>query len=286
MSDPRPLAEARSDRRTRALLLVGLVAIFMAVTAAKASATIEIQNYNDPAGDPTVFTYQLFGADPTTPLASDVLGDGAKRSFGPDPNVYGTTYTLHAVLPAGWHTVDIQCDNNPGTATFVPDLANGSVTIQGHQVGEDQYCAFTNRKGSGSTGGGGGGGTGGGGTTGSGAGSGISPTLPGGSGSSSKSKAPRLLRVSGGTHYALFRVSIPGSSVIKAQLRKGTRVVGTKRVKHSKAGTYQITVKMHNKSVRRYRQSGLKHVTLTLRIVVVGSNKATKVYTPRVIVRI
>jgi hypothetical protein len=282
MSHPRPVAQATSDRRTRAVLLAGLVALFMAATAAKASATIEVQNYNDPAGDLTTFTYQLFGTDLTTPLASDVLGDGAKRSFGPNPARYGTTYTLHAVLPAGWHTVDIQCANNPGTATFVPDLANGSVTIQGHQVGEDQYCAFTNRKGSGSTGGGGGGSTGGGGTT----GNGISPTLPGGSGSSSNPKAPRLLRVVGGTHYAVFRVYLGGQSVVKAQLRKGTRVVGTRRVQHSKAGTYQVTVKLDKKWLRSYRQSGRKQVTFTLRIVVVGANKSTKVYTPRVIVRI
>jgi hypothetical protein len=285
MSDPRPLAEATSNRRTRALLLVGLVAMFMAATAAKASATIEVQNYNDPAGDPTTFTYQLFGADPTTPLASDLVGDGGKRSFGPDPATYGTTYTLHAVLPSGWHTVDIQCANNPGTATFIPDLANASVTIKGHQAGEDQYCAFTNRKGSGSVGGGGGGGTGGGGAVG-GAGSGVSPTVPGGSGSLSTSNAPRLLRVRGGMHYASFRVYLGRKSVIKAQLRKGKRVVGAKRVEHSKAGTYEHTVTLDKKWLRHYQQSGLKRVTLTLTIIVVGSNKATKVYSSRVIVRI
>ena len=252
--------------------------------ATKASATIEVQNYNDPAGDPTTFTYQLGGADPTAPLVSDVLGDGGKRSFGPDPSRYGTTYTLHAVLPAGWHTADIQCVNNPGTATFIPDLEHGSVTIQGHLAGEDQYCAFTNRRGSGSGAGGAGGSAGGGAAAG--VGSGVSPALPGGSHSLSKSKAPRLLRIHGRTHYALVRIHIGRKSVIKAQLRKGKRVVGTKRVKHSKAGTYQVKIKLAKKWLRRYRHRGHKHVTFTLRIVVVGSNKATRVYIPRVIVRI
>ena len=148
MSHTTPLTHCRLDRRSRTFLLAGLIVMFMAATAAKASATIEVQNYNDPAGDPATFTYQLVGADATTPLASDILGDGAKRSFGPDPSRYGSTYTLHAALPAGWQTVDIQCVSKPGTATFTPDLASGTVTIQGHDAGEDQYCAFINRKGS------------------------------------------------------------------------------------------------------------------------------------------
>jgi hypothetical protein len=262
-------------------LVAALAAMFMTTMAAKAGATIEVQNYTDPAGDATTFGYQLFGGDPNTPLASDVLGDGGKRSFGPDPSRYGTTYTLHAVLPAGWHTVDVQCVNNPGTATFVADLAHGNVTIQGHQAGEDQYCAFTNRKGPPS-----GAGTGAGAPPSLGGVSGVSPTLPIGKRSTSRSKAPRLLRIRGRTHYALVKVHIARRSVIKAQLRKGKRVVGTKRVRHSKAGTYQLRVKLAKKWLRRYRHRGHRHVTFTLRIVVVGSNKATKVYLPRVIVRI
>jgi hypothetical protein len=275
-------ATRRHDHRPRVVLLTALVAVFMAAVAAKAGATIEVQNYNDPSGDPTTFAYQLFGADPATPLASDILGDGGKRSFGPDPTRYGTTYTLHAVLPAGWHTVDVRCENNPGTATFIPDLAHGTVTIQGHQVGEDQYCAFTNRRGSPAAAAGGGA-VGGGAVAG---GSGISPSLPAGLHSLAKSKAPRLLRIRGRTHYALVRLHIGRRSVIKAQLRKSKRVVGSKRVKHSKAGTYQVKVKLTRKWRRRFHHRGHKHVTLTLRIVVVGSNRSTKVYTPRVIVRI
>jgi hypothetical protein len=289
MSHPLLLAGAMLRRRSRVFLLAGLVMVFMAVMTAGASATIEVQNYNDPAGDPATFTYQLFGADATTQLASDTLGDGAKSSFGPDPSRYGNAYTVHAVLPAGWHTVDIQCMSSPGTATFTPDLARGSVTIQGHDTGEDHYCAFTNSNGP-ASGAGGGGGTGGGGSTGAGgaAGSatGVSPTLPAGRLSNSTSKAPRLLRFRGRTHYALARVFIGRTSVIKAQLRKGKQVVGSKRVKHSKAGTYDIKVNLSKTWLRRYRQRGLKRITLTLRIAVVGANGATKVYGPRTIVRI
>ena len=97
----------------------------------------------------------------------------------------------------------------------------------------------------------------------------------------SKSKAPRLLRIHGRTHYALVRIHIGRKSVIKAQLRKGKRVVGTKRVEHSKAGTYEVKVNLSKTWLRRYRQRGLKRVTFTLRIVVAGSNGATKVYSPR-----
>jgi len=287
MSRTTPLTHGMLDRRSRAFLLAGLVVMFMAATAAKASATIEVQNYNDPAGDPATFTYQLFGADTTTPLASDILGDGAKLSWGPDPVRYGSTYTLHAALPAGWHTVDIRCVSNPGTATFTPDLASGTVTIQGHDAGEDQYCAFTNSRGSAPGAGGGGGSTGGGGGSGA-AGSaiGVTPTLPAGKSPTSKSKAATLLRFRGATHYALARLHIARKSVVRAQLRKGKQVVGSSRVTYSKAGTYELKVRLTKKSLRRYRQSGRKRVTLTLRIVIVGSNKATQVFTPRTIVRI
>ena len=51
------LADAEHERRPRLFLLAGLVVVFMAAMAAKASATIEVQNYLDPAGDPTTFTY-------------------------------------------------------------------------------------------------------------------------------------------------------------------------------------------------------------------------------------
>jgi hypothetical protein len=275
MSHPTLLADPKYDRRPRVFLLATLVVMFMAAMAAKASATVEVQNYTDPAGDPTTFTYQLTAAsDPTRVLASDVLGDGQKRSFGPDPAKYGSIYTLHAVLPAGWQTVAIKCVNNPGSATFTYDLAHSSVTLT-HAVGEDQYCAFTNRRISASGGG-----------SGAGAGAGVTPTTPGGGASSATSNAPVLLRVRAGTHYASATVRIARASTIKGTLVWKGSTVGTTRVKKTKAGTYVIKVSLSKKWTRTFKHQGRKKVTLSLRVVVVGANKATKVFTSGVIVRL
>jgi hypothetical protein len=277
MSHPMLLAE----RRPRVFLLAGLVVLFMAAMAAKASATIEVQNYNDPAGDPTTFTYQLIanqipGAfQPTAVIGSDVLGDGQKRSFGPDPVAYGPSYTLHAVLPAGWQTVAIVCENKPGSATFTNDLANSSVTLSPHTAGADHYCAFTNRKvsGPGAVGGGGGGGS-----------SGIAPTTPGGGSSSANTTA--LLRVRAGTHYASATVRIIRASTIKGTLVWKGKTVGSARVKKTKAGTYTLKVSLDKKWTKTFKRQGRKKVTLTLHITVVGSNKAKKTFSSGVIVTI
>jgi hypothetical protein len=280
MSHPTLLADSRHDRRPRVFLLATLVVMFMAAMAAKASATIEVQNYNDPAGDPTTFTYQLIanqipGAfQPTAVIGSDVLGDGQKRSFGPDPATYGPSYTLHAVLPAGWQTVAIVCENKPGSATFTNDLANSSVTISPHVAGADHYCAFTNRKVSGP-----------GAVTGGGAGSGVAPTTPGG-GSSTTSTAPALLRVKGGTHYASATVRISRASTLKGTLLWKGKTVGTARVKKTKAGTYVLKVNLSKKWAKTFKRQGRKKVTLSLRVTVVGSNKAKKTFSSGVIVKI
>jgi hypothetical protein len=259
------------------LMVAVLVVVFMATIAAKASATIEVQNYTDPAGDPTTFTYQLTAAsDPARVLASDVLGDGQKRSFGPDPAVYGPTYTLHAVLPPGWQTVSIICENKPGNAAFTPDLANSNVTISPHSAGEDHYCAFTNRKvsGPGSVGGGGGGAT-----------PGVAPTTPGGGGSTS-STSPALLRVKAGTHFASATVRISRASTLKGTLLWKGKTVGTARLKKTKAGTYVLKVKLSDKWTKTFKRQGRKKVTLSLRVTVVGSNKAKKTFRSGVIVKI
>jgi hypothetical protein len=258
-----------------------LVVVFMAAIAAKASATIEVQNYTDPAGDPTTFSYQLIaneipGAfEPSAVIATDVLGGGQKRSFGPDPAKYGPSYTLHAVLPPGWQTVSIICENKPGSAAFTPDLANASVTISPHTAGEDHYCAFTNRKvsGPGAVGGGGGGGS-----------SGIAPTTPGGGSSSANTTA--LLRVRAGTHYASASVRIIRASTIKGTLVWKGKTVGSARVKKTKAGTYTLKVSLDKKWTKTFKRQGRKKVTLTLRVTVVGSNKAKKTFSSGVIVKI
>jgi hypothetical protein len=266
-------ADPRRGRRPRLLLLATLVAAFMGAMAATASATLEIQNYNNPAGDPTLITYRLFAGGPEPLIPDFTLGDGAKVSFGPDPNRYGRSYTFQALPPAGWQVADIRCASfSPGTGAFAYDIANGRVTIT-HDVGQDHFCAFTNRNTSSPGSGGAAGGS-----------TGISPTVPGAS-PSSRSKAPALLRVRGGRRFASATIRIARKSVIKAQLRKGKRVVGTTRVTH-KAGTHVVKVALRKKWRSRYQRQGRKRVTLTLRVVVVGSNRATKVFTSGVIVRL
>ena len=273
MSHPTHLADPRPGRRPRLLLLATLVVAFMGAMAATASATLEIQNYNNPAGDPTLITYRLFAGGPEPLIPNFTLGDGATTSFGPDPNRYGHSYTFQALPPAGWQVADIQCESHPsGTGAFAYDIANGRVTIT-HDVGQDHYCAFTNRKRSWSGSGGAAGGS-----------TGVSPTVPGGS-PNSRSKAPALLRVRGGRRFASATIRIARKSVIKAQLRKGKRVVGTTRVTR-KAGTHVVKVALRKKWRLRYQRQGRKRVTLTLRVVVGGSNRATKVFTSGVIVRL
>jgi hypothetical protein len=150
------------------------------------------------------------------------------------------------------------------------------VTIT-HDVGEDHFCAFTNRKTSSSGSGGGSVGTAGGSP-------GFSPTAPG-TLPGSRSKAPALLRVRGGRRFAKATIRIARKSVIKLQLRKGKRVVGTTRVTR-KAGTHVVKVALRKKWRLRYQRQGRKRVTFNLRVVVVGNNRATKVFHSGVIVRL
>ena len=64
MAGPTLLADPRPGRRPSIVLLATLVVAFTGAMAPKASATIEIQNYNDPAGDPTRITYRMFAGEP------------------------------------------------------------------------------------------------------------------------------------------------------------------------------------------------------------------------------
>jgi hypothetical protein len=253
-------------------LVAFLVLSFFAATAAEAGATVEIQSYNDPAGDPTVMSYRLL-----TPDGQPVLGgipdpfaltEGEPKSFGPGPG----TYVWKALPPAGWHVSSIQCVNKAGAGgAFTVDVANGQVTFT-HLKDADQYCAFTNSK-----------------ISPSGAGapsSGVSPTVPGSAGPAGPAaKGPALLGVKPGLGFASTTIRITRTSVIKAQLLKGKRVVGSVRVTH-KAGTHVVKVFLS----KRYRQSlkrqGRKRVTLTVTVVVVGSNHVTKVFRYGVIVRV
>jgi hypothetical protein len=259
-----------------------LVLSFFAATAAEAGATLEIQSNNNPGGDPTLQSYALYNGDGT--LRGGLLQNpfsltaGERKSFGPPAGAY----VWQAMPAAGWKVGDIQCLHvNPATGDaiattpgeFAVDVANGRVTIN-HADGNDEYCAFTNVKvsapGSGATGGGG---------------TGVSPTLPGTVPGSQSQGSTALLRVLGGVHFATAQVRIVRQSVIKLQLLKGKKVVGTARFTR-KAGTPTLKVSLAKKYRQSYQRRGLKRVTLTLKVVVVGSNKAVKVFRFGVVVRL
>jgi hypothetical protein len=277
-----PVATRRRGPRTRILLVAVLVLAFSGAMASNAWATLEIQSNNNPAGDPTLQTYALYNSDGTLRgglkdnLNPFSLTEGERRSVGPPAG----TYIWQAMPAAGWKVGDIQCFHvDPATGNAIPtlpgefaiDVAAGRVTIN-HAEGQDEYCAFTNVKI-----------TAGGPSVGS--GSGVSPTLPGTvTGSLSQGKTA-LLRVLGGLHYAKAQVRISRKSVIRLSLLKGKSVVGTARYTR-KAGTPTLTVKLRDSYRRSLKRKGVKKVTLTLKITIVGSNKATKVFRYGVVVRV
>jgi hypothetical protein len=263
-----------------------LVLAFTGAMAPSAWATLEIQSNNNPAGDPTVHSYALYNGDGTrrAGLKNDEnpfpLLAGERRSVGPPGGTGGTTipYIWQAIPAAGWKVGDIQClhvDPATGNAIairpgeFAIDVANGRVTIN-HREGDDEYCAFTNVKISAPAGGG---------TT------GVSPTLPGTVTGSQSTGATALLRVVSGLHFAQAQVRIARQSVIRLQLLKGKKVVGTARFVR-KAGTPTLKVTLARKYRRSYQRQGLKRVTLTLKITIVGNNKFTKVFRYGVVVRL
>jgi hypothetical protein len=277
-----PVATRKRGPRTRILLVAVLVLAFSGAMASNAWATLEIQSNNNPAGDPTLQTYALYNSDGTLRgglkdnLNPFSLTEGERRSVGPPAG----TYIWQAMPAAGWKVGDIQCFHvDPATGNAIPtlpgefaiDVAAGRVTIN-HAEGQDEYCAFTNVKI-----------TAGGPSVGS--GSGVSPTLPGTvTGSLSQGKTA-LLRVLGGLHYAKAQVRISRKSVIRLSLLKGKSVVGTARYTR-KAGTPTLTVKLRDSYRRSLKRKGVKKVTLTLKITIVGSNKATKVFRYGVVVRV
>ncbi len=261
--------DGRQRRRSaaRGALAVCVLAI-MGAAAPSAQATLRVINHNEPAGDPTTITYRL-SSTTESPLVPDfALVDGEYKSFGPGPG----TYTVQALVPAGWQVGDIQCVG-PRPGDFALDIPNGRVTMI-HGIDVEQTCAFTNRRASAS---------GGGQTTPS---PGVAPSIPASEASKvAVPKKPALLRVRSGRRYASATVRISRRSVIKAQLLSGKRVVGSKRVKH-RAGTYVVRVNVARRQLARLRAGGRRRATLTLRVVVVAANRATSVFRYRAIVRL
>jgi hypothetical protein len=273
-----PIASHR-NRSLRLLLLGILLVAFMAATAADASATLEVQNDNDPTGDPTPITYRFTSAAAGQLIPDFSLVDGTSRSFGPDPAKYGNLYTFQVLLPAGWRVESIVCQNiDPVTrkqlatrpGEFTVNLAAGSVTID-HRANEDQYCTFTNGRIP----------TAGSSTTPS---TGVAPTPPGSAGRL-LSKSAVLLRITRGRKFAAATIRISRRSVIRAQLLRGKRIVGSTKVTRE-AGTRTVKVSLTRAAARGLSRQGRKQVTLTLRIVVVGSNGVVDVIRHGVIVRL
>jgi ribosomal protein L31E len=99
------------------------------------------------------------------------------------------------------------------------------------------------------------------------------------------SRGPALLGAKIGRGYAAATVRITRRSVIKPQLWRGSRVVGTSRVVR-KPGVYDVTVSIDPKVSRALRHQGRKRVQLTLRVVVVPEHALTRVFRYRVLVRL
>jgi hypothetical protein len=265
-------------RPAKIVTLAVAVLLLMTIAAPAAHATLRIENHTDPAGDPTVMTYNITRADQTW-TSGDFTLDAIEwyRSFGqPGGTVAAPVpYVVQAKLPAGWQVADIQCLGSGRPGEFSVDVANGRVTMN-HVQGDEQTCAFTDRRISSS----------GGSSSGSGgSGSGITPTLP----PAQLSKValpnrPALLRVTTGRRFATATVRVIRRSTIKGQLLWHNHVVGSARVVH-RAGTYQFKVSLSKSGLRMLRRHHLKRPKLTLRVVVVAG-KSTRVFKIGALVRL
>lgn len=297
MLEPTTVAGQRRGPRIRLLLVAVLVLAFTGATTSSAWASLGIQSYNDPAGDPTVHRYSLLrDGQPIAGLPNGnpfTLVPGEDRNYGPPAG----TYIWKALPAAGWKVTGILCtsfiDTNPDDnvenlvpratrpGEFTYDVVNGQVTIDhrfprpddvDNQSNDDHICAFTSAKAGGGTGGGGG--------------STFSPTLPSGGGATiGAAMGPALLRITSGRFLASLKVTLGRTSVINAKLLKGKTVVGSARVV-KKAGTYTVKVHLKKRYRERWRAAGRKKVMLRLKITVLGSNRATKVFSSGVIVKL
>jgi hypothetical protein len=236
------------------------ILLLMTIAAPAANATLRIENHTDPAGDPTVMTYNITRADQTW-TSGDFNLDAIAwyRSFGQHGGTVAAPvpYVVQAKLPSGWQVAAIQCLGAGRPGEFNVDVANGRVTMN-HVDGDEQTCAFTNRRisASGSTG-----------STGS-SGSGITPSLPPAQlAKVALPNRPALLRVTTARRSATATVRVVRRSTIKGQLLWKGHVVGSARVVH-KAGTYPFKVTLSKSGLRLLRSHHLKRATLTLRVVV------------------
>jgi hypothetical protein len=245
-------------------MLVAILAVaFTAVGASNASATFRIEQHTEPAGDTTLFHYAETDPRQSTPIEFD-LRSGEHKDFGPWEGVG----TAQVVVPAGWRVVDIQCVSaHPGApAQFTIDVPNGRVTANRSIIGED-VCAFTLGRVAATTGS-----------------TGVGPTAPP-IPDTVVLRRPAVLQVVTGRRFVRPTVRITRRSVIKAQLLRGSRVVGTERIVRN-AGTYSMTVRLTSRARAQFRRQGLTRVTLTLKVVVVPRNGTAFVFRQRAVVRL
>jgi hypothetical protein len=256
----------RSSARHRGIVVALLAVAFTAAGATNAAATMRIEQHTDPSGDPTLFHY--IETDPRGPNPNQFdLRDGEHKDFGP----FAGVGTAQAVVPAGWRVVDIQCvSSHPGApATFTIDVPNARVTVNHALIGEDS-CAFTISRIS---------------TTPTAPSPGVAPTPPLNFPNAVVPRRPAVVGVVAGRGVVTASVRITGRAVIKGQLRRGNRVVGTARLVRN-AGTYAVVVRLTKKARAQLRRQGLTRVTLTLRVVVVPRTGAVFVFRQRAVVRL
>jgi hypothetical protein len=248
--------------------LVAVLAVaFTAAGATNASATFRIEQHTEPAGDTTAFHYAETDPRQATPIEFD-LRNGEHKDFGP----YDGVATAQVVVPAGWRVVDIQCVSaHPGApATFTVDVPNGRVTADHRLIGEDS-CAFTLSRIPATTSGA---------TT-----PGVAPTPPLDFPNAVVPRRPAVVGVRTTRGAVSASVRITRRSVIRAQLLRGRRVVGTARIVRN-AGTYEVVVRLTKSARAQFRRQGLSRVTLTLRVVVAPRNGKTFVFRQRAVVRL
>jgi hypothetical protein len=269
--------------RLRVALLTALTLTCFAATAAGAGATMRIVSHNDPAGDPTLIPYHFekaFGGNP--PDFS--LRDGQEMDFGGPAG----TYVAEARPPAGWVVANIDCVGP--RPDFVVDLPNGRVTINRvNHLTDEQTCAFTVHRLDAASG------TPAPGTSAPGTPAGPAASQPSSGVAAAPPAAelpfvtlppgPALVRVRGGLRAATATVRLTSRSVVRATLlSRSGQVLGTARVVRP-AGNQDVRVALSRRGRRLLARLGQKRATLTLRVAVVETGKAPRVFRFRVLVR-
>ena len=134
----------RSVRR-RALPLVGGVVVSL-VAVAPASATLRVENFNDPVGDRTAMSYSISGGNLPAPIVFSLpVGEGihaTSRATARRPRTLRHPVDAGRRLAGRRHPV---LHSNVSPNVFTIDVPNGRVTVN-HSGTADDTCTFTNRR--------------------------------------------------------------------------------------------------------------------------------------------